>query len=412
MNELYAFMFNRKGNTILDASRSLARRQGSNRDVDWIVSHGMCLENLIPRVSGIKQAGQGGFAQWPLRKGEIVVPVPLLQILDREVLSMYSNEDGEKTGTQLLLNYCFGHRESTLLLCPDTNAILINHCSDRQNECGSQGPNAKFQWASGWEAENDRWLNMSIDEMSQEQDRGLAMEIVATRDILDAEEVSPFPWQCRPTKVVCANHLSQVFIDYGEGWENAWKHHVEMWRKNQIDCEDECMSIKELNEGKGAIPILVSGDLRKLVSHQNLFTGCAYTPSEEDYDEVYYEEFQEWVNMSDAEILGLYASSGRHATASYMTHIEYTYWPCSVALQEGGNGTRYTVRILQSPHFDQMPWDEHSVPRFLTNFPRAAIHFFRRPYASDQHMKGSFRHYIEIPDAMLPEKWRNSKAEN
>jgi len=173
----------------LTVMRNVARTMGTNpRTPEWIRENGMCIENLVPGRSHIQQAGKGGIAQFAIKQGEIVAPAPMLQIVNRDVLDIY-DEDGENVGTQLLMNYCFGHAESSLLLCPDTNAILINHCSLRTRECGPDGPNAKIQWASGWEKENDRWLSMSMHELEEQTGRGLAMEIVATRDIQPGEEV-------------------------------------------------------------------------------------------------------------------------------------------------------------------------------------------------------------------------------
>jgi hypothetical protein len=188
--QLVHVMNNRKGDSIKDIARSLAKYLGTTpRSVEWIVEHGLCVENLIPGKSKIQQAGQGAIAQYPLKKGEMVVPAPLLQIVDRDVLATY-DMDNQKVGPQLLLNYCFGHAESSLLLCPDTNAILINHCSLRENKCGSKGPNARVQWASsGWEKDNDKWLQMSLSELGQQRGRGIAMEVVAMRDIQPGEEV-------------------------------------------------------------------------------------------------------------------------------------------------------------------------------------------------------------------------------
>jgi hypothetical protein len=188
--QLFHVMDSRKSDNRKDVARSLAKYLGTTpRSVDWIVEHGLCLENLIPGKSNIQQAGQGAVAQYPLKKGEIVVPAPLLQIMDRDVLATY-DMDGKKVGTQLILNYCFGHGESSLLLCPDTNAILINHCSFREKKCGSKGPNARIQWASsGREKDNDKWLQMSLRELGQQRGRGIAMEIVAMRDIQPGEEV-------------------------------------------------------------------------------------------------------------------------------------------------------------------------------------------------------------------------------
>ena len=93
---------------------------------------------------------------------------------------------------QLILNYCIGHEHSSLLLCPNTNAALINHCSERDpanHPCGRAGrPNAKFQWAD-WDKVSNEWLTKTIDEMETERGQGLSLEAVAIGDIEEGEEV-------------------------------------------------------------------------------------------------------------------------------------------------------------------------------------------------------------------------------
>ena len=60
---------------------------------------------------------------------------------------------------QLLVNYSFGGDDSSLLLCPNANAVLLNHCSDRRPElhsCGNSNmPNAEYRWAKWDEAAGD-----------------------------------------------------------------------------------------------------------------------------------------------------------------------------------------------------------------------------------------------------------------
>jgi len=186
----------------------LAYRTTNVRDVSWIENNGMCLDNLIPKKSTLSQAGQGAFTQRSISKGSLVVPVPLLAITDRKGLNMYPlnrhRETGrmeratdKETGSQLILNYCFGHNESSFLLCPNTNAILINHCSTTRHDvghCESRGPNAAIRWAS-WDKTNDIWLKASLDEVKEwtrEGHRGLSLEVIALRDIEPGEEVSIF----------------------------------------------------------------------------------------------------------------------------------------------------------------------------------------------------------------------------
>jgi hypothetical protein len=106
-----------------DLPQHLARQRGTTpRTVAWIERNGLCLEHMIPGPSTLPHAGQGAIAQHPIRKDEMVVPAPLLHIADRDVLTMHDAEHRPTGRTQLLLNYCLGHVDIPLLLCPNTNA--------------------------------------------------------------------------------------------------------------------------------------------------------------------------------------------------------------------------------------------------------------------------------------------------
>lgn len=82
----------------------------------------LSMEALLPLKSTLPHAGQGAFSQYHVKRDEIVIPAPLLQIMDKDVLTVY--KDGNRIGDQLLLNYCFGHAESSFLLCPDTQVSV------------------------------------------------------------------------------------------------------------------------------------------------------------------------------------------------------------------------------------------------------------------------------------------------
>ena len=150
----------------------------------------------------------------------MIVPAPLLLIHNRDSLTMHGQkEDGNGevirdknniVGTQLIMNYCFGHKESSLLLCPASNAILSNHCSPRQvgqGECGVNGQNAEYRWSSGWDPETPKLLQMPLEDLSG-MSRGPSLEIFATRDIKPGEE---------------------IFMDYGQEWEEAWNQYMQVW---------------------------------------------------------------------------------------------------------------------------------------------------------------------------------------
>ena len=159
------------------------------------------------------------------------------------------------------------------------------------------------------------------------------------------------------------------------------------------------------------LPEFISGDLRETVNHPYLFTACQYYASESDEHENYQEEYAEWTELSDEKILKYYAERGTDYgywdKGGYSTHGDYTHWPCSV-LYEEQMGT-YTVRIHQSIYEDTLPWEENDVPRILTSYSRANIHYFVKPFAGDQFLPGAFRHPLGIPDEMFPDHWKNRK---
>lgn len=364
-------------------SKELARQIGTTpRTVEWIRKNGMCLDSIVPRPSTLPHAGQGAIAQHFVPMGDILAPAPMLHIMDRDVLRITASDNVETF--QLLLNYCFGHGESSLLLCPITNALLVNHCSTRKGECGKDGPNAEYRWASGWDPTTEKWLELTLDELAQQTRRGLSMEIVATRDIKEGEE---------------------VFIDYGREWEDAWDKHVANWKPPVSDSFKSYVSPTELNEKGGPLEMLVSEELSLTVEHPNLFTGCIFWESKFDKNPPHWDS--DWEDLDDNTILKRYSTDdGAKYVRDYEDAHDGAYWPCSVIWSENDSGSTYTVRILASEHGSKS-WHKNKGPRFVTNYPRESIRYFNKPFKSDQHLSGAFRHHIEIRDDMIPEQWKD-----
>jgi hypothetical protein len=306
------------------------------RTPEWIRQNGQCLEHLKPGPSRLGPiAGQGGIAQHRIAQGELVVPSPMLHILDKRILKIYNNQGVDSKRIQLLMNYCFGHEESSLLLCPTTNAILINHCSTRLKNCGGdgkQGPNARFEWSLG-DKEKNPWLKMTIDDMAKQAAHradGLAMNVIATRDIAPGEEVRfsacrifgkvLFEEWCGVKLFVMlltivSSSLVQVFVDYGIEWELAWERHVASWKPpKEKDRIEPWVSAKEANEnGDPIYEWMIARDLRHEMDHPYLFTGCQYWTTDEDYHADYRKRNDNWVNLSDEEIINTY---GKFAIAN------------------------------------------------------------------------------------------------
>lgn len=109
---------------VADHGTRYSEYQRSIRTPEWLEKHGTCMDNLRAGSSSIPQAGRGAFAHRPIQKGQVVAPMPLIHA-DRNLFHMYeapeeSHPDmpdyqadhNRPVHQQLLLNYCFGHRDS------------------------------------------------------------------------------------------------------------------------------------------------------------------------------------------------------------------------------------------------------------------------------------------------------------
>jgi hypothetical protein len=373
------------------AAHAIAKEMSiEKRSVEWIREHGICLDSVIPGDSINPRAGKGVIAQRPIDEGDIVAPASLLQITNRDALRMPAFEGKE---WQLLLNYCIGRDDSSLLLCPNTNAILFNHCSDRRPEhpCGKENkPNAKYQWAK-WDEATDEWLNMTIGEMEEKGGRGLSLEIVATRDIEEGEE---------------------VFVDYGVSWESAWAQHVDNWEPPVYE-NQEWTSAKKLNEELGPLKIAPSLGAKHVISDSRevLLTGCFYYEDDTDFWTDFSDSDDSWRQMTLDEVVDKYGRDygNEYEVIEDETYSDGSFWPCVIIDNDDSSSEEvtYTVRIIQPTFQEETVWEEKKLPRIISNYPRSSIRHFYVPYKSDIHLPGAFRHHIELPSELFPTIWKD-----
>jgi len=378
-------------------AKKLANDSVVQRSLDWIISEGTCLDNLVPEVSTLPDAGRGAFAQRFIAKGSIVVPATLSQVIDDGSMLTYdfaTDENGERAGVQhdqpssaqLLMNYCFSHPHSTMALCPQTNSILLNHCSTRKSYGGhcekynkhvnpaDRGPNAEIRWAGEWDPTTKEWLQLSFDELSArtlEKKRGLSFEFLATRDIFPGDE---------------------VFIDYGEIWEEKWDEHVVNWRP---PIGGSYTPVKTMND---SVNIFKNAREQRYDPYpDNVMTVCLYWTESDEYDSED-EEIKEWTSDGYKYVLP------DHPSTDGVWH-----WPCKVLerMEETEISTTYTVEINQIPSSKPTTWKIAGKRRILTNYQSKSIKFMMKPYESDQHLYGVFRSFIEIPDIIFPDQWKN-----
>lgn len=372
------------------------------RSMDWIKQNGKCLDNIYPDKSTIPQAGRGAFAQRSIKKGELITPIPLLQIMNKTNATMYGTttthngyqvrDEDDVIGQHLLLNYCFTHAESSILLCPSTYGALINH--------DSANPNAMYKWSSSWDSTTQQWLQMTYTDIEDQHYKGLSLDIIATRDILPGEE---------------------IFFNYGIEWETAWNKHVQTYTP---DLQKTSASSFQMNADSHPIRTVTE----QTPYPSNIMTVCYYhedvdkappdgdsiiQPLMSDYEEDdsllfdYQQQLLLNTTLTITQSVQNYSIPFHDLINSIDNNAIFeakSYWPCKAYEQ---TSSEYTVRIYQSPVYEDTEWTEHESYKFVTNYPRKFIHFVNRPYQSDSFLGNAFRHAIHIRDDLFPPAWKN-----
>lgn len=185
-------------------------REQSIRTPEWLREKGYCQDHIKPDISTIPQAGRGAFATRNLPKGTVVGYSPLIHMGEqgREIILVQYKKPSDKRKRMkqydLILNYSFGHPNSTVLLTPYGGMVnYINHNKERAN--------VKIRWPNKeLVAHKPHFLNKTPEQLRHTLEKiGLSFEYVATRDIAEGEE---------------------VFMDYGDEWEAAWNDFVKNWK--------------------------------------------------------------------------------------------------------------------------------------------------------------------------------------
>ena len=337
----------------------------SIRSLEWLEEHGRCIDHIKDGVSTLPHAGRGAFANRFIPKGGLVAPAPLIHIGDRDVLTMYRplpEKRGKRQNTlraldepthqQLLLNYCFGHKDTTLLLCPYGSMMTsINHSHDH--------PNVRVQWSSPQNMRHPEWLNQTYLAWYRTMHAGLSFDVIALRDIEEDEE---------------------IFMDYGVEWETAWQEHVASFdvpRRGYVpafEMNDQMdLPIKTIFETDYELIDGISTYCRKHMVDLAL---------RQEVDD----EEEEEEDGDEKEVFYRCRVVHRNHKDSYIAEVFSR------------------VREVHPSGMWNMDIDE--VKYVLFDVPRDTFYFRDAAYERDHHQEWSFRHEMQIPDDLLPDAWR------
>ncbi|KAL3894422.1 MAG: hypothetical protein SGARI_007747, partial [Bacillariaceae sp.] len=143
-----------------------------------------------------------------MKKGSVIHSSPVMANSRQHMDLANATEMADINPLQLMVNYNFGHANSSILFLPLTQMIAINHNSERMED-GGKAPNARVTFSKQGDAKTRYLLHRPLQDILSEKYTALVFDVIATQNIEPDEE---------------------IFIDYGEAWEQAWRKHVEEWK--------------------------------------------------------------------------------------------------------------------------------------------------------------------------------------
>jgi len=358
------------------------------RPPEWFQKEGLCLDHMEPLELKLTNSGQqqqhGAFAKRKLPKNTVVAPAPLVHMHKNhlQVLLMDANHVKKKSsndnvvfwkGHQLLMNYCYGHVSSSILLFPYSPVTnFINHYNnDNHNE--RRRPNVGLRWSSYMSS--PEWLSLTTDELLSQHDdhAGLMMEFVALRDIEQGDE---------------------IVLDYGDAWQNAWDRHVAEYEQKVAKDTSTTMNHPEEDYHEAAEYKAISWDRALPTYHElpsNVKTLCWLDMKEGTGIEVVdrkkrlYRFKQNKAKKRDSHFDAMEC----YIQDSFLTNYNNTY-----------NDPEYTYTVVTSI-------TQKKTRKTITNVPRDALDIIDREYSRHQHLRRAFRHEIQLPEEMVPVGWRD-----
>jgi hypothetical protein len=356
------------------------------RDLQDLDKTGRCLDIVKPAKSTMAQAGRGLFATQRLRTGSIVAGTPLIQVQDGRIFDMFGGDWFDKdaepdrddlVGYQIMMNYCWKHAESTVYLCPYGAGVnYVNHGSSRDddNDNEHKKANVRLQWAAdGVMGHDATWLSKPPGDMGYRASPGLFIDLVATRDIMPGEE---------------------ILMDYGPEWEAAWQEHLEHWNNRDYTYAADYQSARDWNKENGETVLRTDTEQEVVPYPSHMEVRCL-------------EEIAHNPTI-------------KHAEAATRWTLSESGIPCNIVerreAMEGDqdleNDHYYKVSYAPKYWNEESEYYEQGDEYYDSDWiARGALSFVDRPYSTDLFLEDAFRHAIGLPDALLPDAWRNVEEE-
>ena len=332
------------------------------RSIEYLEQHGRCVDTIQPKRSTIRQAGRGAFATRSFQKDSIVIGTPILYHASDDFFKLYQGNwrtkdehdfhPDQHVGYQLMYNYCWRHEHyrtvSSIVLCPyGMNVNYINHNQTLAN--------VRAQWAKDGEMNhNTTLLHSHPREMYYSDAPKLWLDFVAIRDIEVGEE---------------------IFMDYGNIWEQAWQKHVAKWNKDNVYSPDY-VSAYDWNRMNAKAMLRTRAEQEEAPYPDHFMMVCLPDIADSKYTELLTSSVCE--RAWNPSVLGL------------TCHI--------IDRKEKSNGS-YRYKVIYE-NTESNEWIESGW------IVREAIQIVNQLYTNDIFLEGAFRRPIGIPDDIFPDAWR------
>ena len=182
----------------------------------------------------------------------------------------------------------------------------------------------------------------------------------------------------------------EIFLDYGDEWEEAWLAHIKDWKP--IDGAEEYVPAFHLNHHEKRLKATSDEKQNPYPSNVELHVFEQFFDPKNTWERDMKRRMRVSYLRNDT---GDFAEDLR---ARRSVVVDLTAGTRSVDVfyvEEANDGElAYTVR-------------DREEGKIYHGLPRLAFYFFDKAYTTDMFLESAFRHPIGIPDHLFPRAWRD-----
>jgi hypothetical protein len=394
-------------NTIgdLDGLKKVIARNGTARATtvarshEWLETNGYCMDHIYVNRSTIYQAGNGAFTRRNLNAGSVIHTSPLIAG-HRTLMEMSYNGHLPPAinSKQLLLNYHFGHPDSSILFLPISHLIAINH--------DGTAPNARVEFSTR-ERKSRYLLHRPLEDIYSEKYSAMVIDVVALRDIAQDEE---------------------IMIDYGPSWQRAWEDHIQNWTSPCTGMTAQSSSSWFGKSGGGGGGTGLSNCVNSSYQVVHEMNQDIHNPKYHKWSNVHMTECTAnitvpWENGKFVYLVPRIPASLKLDPTVQIEFMGMTFHDerfdysrqhevCEIITSHRQKDTVDVLYFYLPEHVPEkyehpkLP-DARVVVKFDGLDAKVDVKHRHKPLTWDWHDPQAFRHEIHIPDASFPELWKD-----